>query len=88
MRRVVVWRLVGIGASALALVAAAACSTPATLTPAAGKGRTTTTTAPPLPSSLDVVPAANARNVSPANPVSAALANGELDNVVLTAASG
>jgi lipoprotein-anchoring transpeptidase ErfK/SrfK len=86
MRRVVVWRLVGVGAGLLALVAAAACTSPATLTPAAKKAAQTIP--PPLPSSLDVVPAANAQRVSPANPVSAALANGELVTAVLKGSDG
>jgi lipoprotein-anchoring transpeptidase ErfK/SrfK len=89
-RRVVgLWRVVGIGAALLALATTAACTGTGTLTPTAngtpaGPTGTPATSAAPQPSSLDVVPAKNAKNVSPAAAVSATVVDGTLTSVSLT----
>jgi lipoprotein-anchoring transpeptidase ErfK/SrfK len=88
MRRVTLWRLVGGCVSALALVAAAACTSESTIHPAAAPATSGPTNSPQV-SSLSLTPANNnARNVSPADTISAAMADGSLSTVTLKAANG
>jgi lipoprotein-anchoring transpeptidase ErfK/SrfK len=90
MRRVKVWRAVGGLTCALALVATAACSSGnpnATFSPPSGTNGSSPTS-PPVVSSMDVVPANKAKNVSPADAVSASVVNGTLTEVTLKSSGG
>jgi lipoprotein-anchoring transpeptidase ErfK/SrfK len=89
MRRLHVSRVAGMVVSLAALIAVAACG---------GSGRLTATwhasepsdapTTSVVVSSLDLVPGTNARNVSPADRVSAEFSNGSLDGVSLKSSTG
>jgi len=79
-------RLIGVLGVVLALGATAACSgNGAQWHPPGGSASPTDgVTAGPGDSSLTVVPANQAKNVSPADPVTVAIANGTLNDVALT----
>ena len=96
MRLTSAWRVVGLGrrwlgitAAVVALGTAAACTGTGSLAPGAqSTGSAPTgpapTSGPPVVSSIDLVPGNNAKNVSPAAPVSASVVNGTLTNVTLS----
>jgi hypothetical protein len=83
------WRIVGVLACVIALGITAACSgSGAQWSPGATSSDGGGTTSAPADSQFTVVPAADAKDVSPAEPVTVQLSGGTLDTVTLTNPDG
>jgi len=83
------WRLVGVTVSLAALAATAACSGAQWRAPGqSGPGGSSDSPPPPSASALQVKPSANARDVSPAAPVTVEISNGTLESVAVTNPEG